>query len=332
MSCKRKRCRGTAVLLISVVLGLAASPVRADGKGKWIPVSDEVIAQLEKQGKKIGWPGLTGGVGVDRANGDVYMMVCDNGLWKSADRGKSFERIDGGAIGGRCETGFALDIDPAGNRVACFPVYGPAASSLDAGKTWQKSTANHVDCIAVAWPDLAMLSIRHESGGDLIFAPDGGKTWKSLGKGFNGVGLFDVKTFVAFKDKGILRSVDGGANWASVSDLKPTGKSMRVLDGVGYWIGERGVLTSPDKGATWALLSSPVSCTIGPYFGKDANHLVVFGKQGAMETADAGKTWKSAAPLPPGIDGGYMSQFGWDPIHDVFYAGKMGQPTFKYER
>jgi hypothetical protein len=323
----------------SVIVALTAAyifsglliPIRAAEKGKWVTISDDVIAQLAREGKKIGWPGLTGGVGVDRMTGEVYMMVCDNGLWKSSDQGKTFARVDGGAIGGRCETGFALDIDPSGNRVACFPVYGPAALSLDAGKTWQKSTAQHVDCIAVAWPDLAMLSIKHESGGEMIASPDGGKTWKSIGKGYHGVGLFDAKTLVACKTGGgILRSTDGGASWTSASDLKPTGKAMHVFDGSGYWLGDKGVLTSRDKGATWSLLGSPVSCTLGPYFGKDLNHLVVFGRQGAMATSDGGKTWKLAAPLPPGIDGDYMCNFGWNPQRDVFYASKMGKPTFKY--
>ncbi len=184
--------RFCCLTILFVVAG--ASSARADEKGKWVSISDDVVAKLGREGKKIGWPGLTGGVGVDPTNGDVYMMVCDNGLWKSTDQGKNFERVDGGAIGGRCETGFALDLDPAGKRLACFPVYGPAADSLDAGKTWQKSAAQHVDCIAVDWADLAMLSIKHESGGEMIYSPDGGKAWKSLGKGFDGVGLFDAKT------------------------------------------------------------------------------------------------------------------------------------------
>ncbi len=324
-------CRFACLAVLFAVAG--ASTARADEKGKWVSISDDVVAKLGREGKKIGWPGLTGGVGVDPTNGDVYMMVCDNGLWKSTDQGKNFERVDGGAIGGRCETGFALDIDPAGKRLACFPVYGPAALSLDTGKSWQRSAAQHVDCIAVAWADLAMLSIKHESGGEMIYSPDSGKSWKSLGKGFDGVGLFDAKTLVAFKTKGgILRSTDGGANWTSASEFQPTGKAMRVHDGVGYWIGDKGVLVSRDKGANWELLGSPVSCAVGPYFGKDDKHLIVFGKQGAMETTDAGKTWKAAAPLPSGIDGNYMCNFGWDPARDIFYVSKMAQPTFKFER
>ena len=55
------------------------------------------------------------------------------------------------------------------------------------------------------------------------------------------------------------------------------------------------------------------------------------GKHGIMKTTDAGETWKLAAPLPPGVDGDYMCQCGWDPINDIYYAGRMGKATFKFE-
>jgi photosystem II stability/assembly factor-like uncharacterized protein len=269
------------------------------------------------------------------------MVVCDNGLWKSTDHGATFARVDGGAVTGRCETGFGIDIDPAGGRLACFTVYGNSALSFDAGKTWMRSKASHLDCIAVHWlepkdpidipPAESLLSIKHESGGVLIFSRDNGTTWKTLDKGFNGVGLFGAKTFVAFKDGGILRSTDAGQSWTQVSELKPSGKAMRVFNGVGYWVSPQGLLVSRDKGITWSLLGSQVECSLGPYFGKDERQIVVMGKQGIMKTTDAGQTWKLAAPLPPGVDGNYMCQCGWDPINDIFYAGKMGKATFKYQ-
>ncbi|HEX3998107.1 MAG TPA: sialidase family protein [Pirellulales bacterium] len=314
---------------------LVAWPTVSSGQapqnGKWVNISDSVVAKLAREGKKIGWPGLTSGVGVDRTNGDVYMVVCDNGLWKSSDHGATFVRVDGGNVTGRCETGFGLDIDPAGNRLACITVYGNSAISLDAGKTWQKCSQSHLDCVAVAWPETSLLAIKHESGGVLIVSPDGGKTWKTLDKGFNGIGLFDAKTFVGCKAKGIVRSTDGGQTWTAVSDLRPSGKAMRVFKGIGYWVGPHGLLVSRDQGATWSPLGKPVECSLGPYFGKDERNIVVLGKQGIMKTTDAGQTWKLAAPLPHGVDGDYMCQCGWDPTNNIFYAGKMGKPTFKFQ-
>jgi len=38
------------------------------------------------------------------------------GLWKSTDHGADIRRVDDKKIGGRCETGFALNFDPAGKR------------------------------------------------------------------------------------------------------------------------------------------------------------------------------------------------------------------------
>src|ERR1700682_5868621 len=92
--------RHSFVVCVAVLAAAAASSrTRAAENGKWVAISDDVIAKFGREGKKIGWPGLTGGVGVDRTTGAVYMMVCDNGLWKSSDQGKTFERGDGGAVG-----------------------------------------------------------------------------------------------------------------------------------------------------------------------------------------------------------------------------------------
>ena len=69
-----------------------------------------------KDGKKIGYPGLTAGVAVDPATGDVYMVVCDQGLWKSTDAGSTFARIERQRI---CEwTSFARD-DSSHSCVSC---------------------------------------------------------------------------------------------------------------------------------------------------------------------------------------------------------------------
>lgn len=308
------------------------SSARAQEKAKWLNISDHVVAKLAADGKKPGEYGPAAGVAVDRTNGDVYMVIAAQGLWKSTDHGTSFERVDGGTISGRVETGFAMDVDPDGKRLACFPVYGSAAFGTDAGRKWQKSTAEHVDCIAVDWATTSLLAIKHESDGTLIHSPDGGKTWKTLGKGFTGAGLFDAQTLVSVQDKGIQRSTDGGGTWTKVSDLKPTGQAMRVFKGVGYWVSDQGLLVSRDQGQTWRLLGSEVKCALGPYFGKDEKSILVGTKQGLFETTDAGQTWNSAAPLPPGIDGGFMCHFGWDPVHNIFYAGRMGHPTYKWHR
>jgi photosystem II stability/assembly factor-like uncharacterized protein len=323
--------------VLAVVLFFHATSHADDAACKWLSVSDGVIAQLQKEGKKIGWPGLTAGVAADPANGDVYMVVCDNGLWKSSDVGKTFTRVDGGAIGGRCETGFALSFDPAGGRLACFMIYGSAGSSSDGGKSFTAWKTNHLDFGAADWEQMGkhLLAIRHESGGVLTLSKDGGATWKDLGKQFDAVGMFDGVTFVALRGADLVRSTDGGETWSPVK-TPPEGKLaapvMRLYKGIGYWMTDKGLFTSKDRGETWAK-SADVDAVFGPWFGKDVSHMIVVGKAGFSESLDGGKTWKVVAPLPAEFNVARVGpNYAWDPVHDVFYASSMGKPTFQFKR
>ncbi|HEY3321996.1 MAG TPA: hypothetical protein VGP72_16130 [Planctomycetota bacterium] len=302
---------------------------------EWLPISDTVIKKLEDAGTKPAWPGGTAGVTVDRTTGDVYMIVSGQGCWKSSDQGASFERVDGGKVGGRCETGFALNFDPQGKRLACFMLDGPSARTLDAGKTWEpmNDKSRGFDFAAVDWTaevPKVMWGVRHESG-EIGLLSDDGKTWKVLDKGYKAFGVFDAQTLITSKGQGLLRSTDNAATWTKVCDTNPTSRVMVLFGGAGYWNTKEGLLVSKDKGATWSVQGTAVDAVFGPYFGKDAENIVVVGKPGFQETTDGGKTWKVVAPLPPGDFGGnWFPNFAWDPVHNVFYASRMGKQTFKF--
>jgi len=132
------------------------------------------------------YPGKTAGVTVDPATGDVYMVIPDQGLWKSTDHGATFARVDDKKIGGRCETGFALNFDPAGKRLMCFMIYGSSGWTDDAAKTWTASKTSHLDFGAVDWSETGkcFLALRHEAGGMLTFTTDAGQTLARLAKRF----------------------------------------------------------------------------------------------------------------------------------------------------
>jgi hypothetical protein len=320
--------RRTAMFQIPLVVGALAGVAWG---GQWVNISEPVSSKV-----KPGYAGPTAGVAVDRASGDVFMVINDQGLWKSSDQGKTFARVDEHNIGGRCETGWALQVDPVGKRLFCFMIYGDSAMSVDGGKTWNKSKVSHLDFGAVDWEDSGkrVLGLRHESDGMLTTSDDGGATWRDLEKGFSGCGVFDRKTFVATKakEKGIFRSTDAGATWVAVHrDTPPAGVPV-VYKGVGYWPTGVGLLVSKDKGATWSTFGSEVDAWYGPYFGKNERHLIVVGKSGFMETKDGGKTWNVVAPLPPGFEVKRVGpNFAWDPKADIFYASTMTKPTYRYE-
>ena len=339
------------VQLIPTLVLLIAVPCAAE----WVNISDPVVTQLQKEGKKIGYPGHTAGITVDPKSGDLYMIICDNGVWKSTDQGVSFTRVDGGAIGGRCETGWALSFDPTGGRLACFMIYGNAASTEDAGKTWKKWSTNHLDFGAVDWAGggRTMLSFRHESGGILCVTHDGGATWSNLGRtgpdnkilkedrDFKALGLLDARTFVATKGEGILRSDDAGATWKPATIQHERGSKVKLNAPLmihspdaktAYWASDVGLIASTDQGKTW-MVQSNTNALHGPYFGKDAGHFVMVGKEGFIETKDAGKTWEKIAPLPTGYTVGLVGpNFAWDSQRGIFYASSMGKPAYRWNR
>ena len=313
--------------LLLLLLTLAASAFAGD----WVNISDSVTAPL-----KPGYGGPTAGVSVDRARGDVFMVVSDLGLWRSGDHGSTFARCDGNAIGGRCETGWALQADPAGKRLACFMIYGDSAMTADGGKTWVKFKTSHLDFGSVDWADTGrrLLAIRHESGGLLTTSDDGGLTWRDLERGFSGCGVLDQSTFVTTKEKepGIFRSADAGATWKKVFEQTPSAAVPVTFEGGTYWSTGKGIIVSRDKGETWTKIGAPTDASYGPFFDT-AKHFVVVGKSGFSETTDGGQTWQPAAPLPVGFAIARVGpNFAWDPRADIFYASTMTKPTFQYQR
>ena len=318
----------------SLLVVLAAMLVPPQEKGQWVPISESVTSKV-----KTAWPGLTAGITVDPSTGDVYLAISVGGLWKSKDKGATFERVDGEMIGGRCETGAALSVDPERpGRIACFMLDGKSARTLDSGKTWTpiNDKSRGFDYVAVDWSDpkaRRMFGVRHESG-EIGLMSDDGATWKVLDKPWKAFGVFDFDTLVTWRGQGIERSTDGGSTWSKVSDLKPTGRIVSVYKGVGYWLVDNGLVVSKDKGATWTPLPGAVSAWFGPYFGADEKHLVVFGKEGFLETLDGGQTWKVAAPPPAekGMTDKWFSNVGWDPKNNIFYISRMGKPAFKFAR
>lgn len=325
--------------IAAVALGVPLAGAEVE-KGKWVAISESVTSKIERVDSSAWLAGLAAGIAVDPASGEVYMVISGAGLWKSKDHGTTFEQVDAGNIGGRCETGAAINVDPAGGgRLAFFQLDGKSAWTPDGGKTWHPSNdkSRGFDFVAVDWTDpkaRRMFGVRHETDGIGLLSEDGGATWKALEKGFKGFGVFSFDVLVTSRGHGIERSSDGGATWKQVSDVVPTGRVMVLYRGAGYWLYEKGILASKDQGATWAPLSGEVSAWFGPFFGKDEKQMVVVGKAGFQESTDGGKTWRQAAPLPEVKDfnGPWFPNYGWDPKADIFYASKMGKPAYRFQR
>ena len=345
--------------------GNQASAASQPGEGKWTIISDKLLSSTPVPPDFNGLPGKTlktTGVAVDRTTGDLIVVLFRSHICRSSDRGKTFERIDGGKLGGICQTGWAINIDPnSGQRMACFLIYGTSGLTLDGGKTW--TTFGDSEFGAVDWsvPEPKVM-LRTDHGHKVYLTRDAGKTWKLLdnvhvgnreGGESAGLGVVDSGTLLLHRKdgSGIERSTDDGETWAKVSDRNPKSGVAVVFNGVVYWVGAGGLIVSKDKGQTWQVQGTPVDAIMGPFFGKDENHIVVVGLKGLFETADGGKAWKNVMPLAaveatldPNVYYHKDARFGmkcvltfndsfaWDPIGNVLYHSRMTDSVRKFER
>jgi hypothetical protein len=333
-------------LNVLIILGSLALAVSAQ---TWTDISSTFI-----QSKGFTFPGGVtncSGVCVNRLNGDVVIKIIDNGMWRSTDQGGHWARIDSSTVGGRCETGWAVQVDQDNPiRMAVFSLDGTAGYTAD-GTTWKKMAGmgRNWDFGSVDWTTAdakVMIATHHESSGEVYKTTDGAATWIKLpitvvasGGGSTPtamVGVINTNTFIYSTGSGINRSTDQGATWNNVSNANPQTRTVTVFKNVCYLGTTTGLLVSTDQGATWQTRGATVNIWQGPFFGADENTMVVVGAQGVYKTTNAGTAWNKIVSLPGAIctgntfDPSWYAMLTWDPVNNDVYATRMVCPAFKY--
>lgn len=296
--------------------------------------------------EKSGYGGLSG-VAVDRATGHVFVDLSDRGVFRSADQGRTWERHGAGLGKGRTETAGCFMLDPTGKtkRLLLPTVYGgPIALGSADGGDWRHldKASVHVDWCAANWSDPELkflLTLKHESGGLLLWSRDGGKSFAEVGKGYGPAWVFDADTAVVAlaksKDRpkgGLVRTTDGGKTFQPAGEYAPQWLPRWHGDAL-YWLADGALIKTTDKAATWAKVCDLKDGRFGPVFGKDSRHLFVLTGAGVVESADGGATWAKPVPLPKELKG--VSPLTWldyDPGNDVLYVMKMGTELYKMPR
>ena len=186
------------------------------------------------------------------------------------------------------------------------------------GRNWEYGAVDWSDPQAKA----SHFADRHESGGETYVSSDAGASWRFIGKHpeFTSLGVFGARTLVAGRKDGILRSTDGGTTWAKIPDLHPVGRVAVFFNGLTWWLAKEGLITTADKrGATRQKAGAPLDAGWGPFFGRDAQQIVVADNKDFWQTTNGGRTWKRLAPLPhfqgkfaPNMPGQFLS-VAWDP-------------------
>ena len=287
--------------LLAACLVLGAAGAASAQEGGWVNVSDSLTAAAEGYDDTI--PGARGvsGVAVDRFSGDV--MMCLNGppfgIWRSADAGKTWSRMDSNAVAGGWIRSFSIRVDQdKPGRVAVFRAWPPnpesgakSALTLDGGKSWHpisKPPFEHFGYggwthAMVAWADepndIKMIG-QNRIRPAIYISDNGGKKWDAIQGKFKGI-IEDTYTIE------YMRAKDPG-KWESWKKSRILGYG---LCGDAHLLGRfDSIQRSTDKGENWETVSDFVVAAHTPV--KFDGKLYWGAEKGVIVSDDAGKSWK----------------------------------------
>jgi photosystem II stability/assembly factor-like uncharacterized protein len=213
---------------------------------------------------------------------------ADDGLYKSGDGGRSFERLDSPM--NKMDV-WKIAFDPS-DPDTMFAGTRPAAlfRSTDGGRHWDKLRVEMVEeCPNVGVPRVTALTV-DPADRKIIWAGvevdgvrrslDGGETWTRIGGGLNDPDIHDVavqasgnaKTVLTSTPREIFASTDKGESWQGLGVGKQFGlpycrslalkaddpNTVFVATGDGAAGSTGAIQRSKDGGQSWELLPLPV--------------------------------------------------------------------------
>lgn len=268
-----------------------------NGTGAWESLAD-----------RFPGPPQTFAILIDPARPEQVTAGTRDGIWRSADHGDSWRRLDAPEP----ELGVWSLAHHPGRADVILAGYEPCAvlTSPDNGDTWRNlkvaagfpSVSDHPDIpkraisIAADRSNADEIYVAVEVGG-LLRSLDGGRSWKNVIDGlYIDEGSVDIHSVVIHPERpgqltiatrcGVFRSDDRGEHWRDlkVPPTRPVGSYCRVLryapdDGKTLYLaaandfdGDRGVLyISRDDGASWAAAELGRAVRT-PMFGLAVDH------------------------------------------------------------
>jgi photosystem II stability/assembly factor-like uncharacterized protein len=208
------------------------------------------------------------------ANGVWYGGTSEGMIFRSSDRGRTWEAASGGLSPRVAHSVDRLSVDPRNTqrvhaliRDADSNVY----TTVDGGASWSLDTRIcSTACFDLArdphYPDRLLAA----SGTGLHVSSDNGQTWTLADTRHFTTASFDPLVpgrVLGVAAGGITRSVDGGQSWDSSTRL-PTDFSGNVAAGIAFDLLQRdrvllttraGVFFSEDAGATWVPRNSGIN-------------------------------------------------------------------------
>jgi photosystem II stability/assembly factor-like uncharacterized protein len=301
-----------------------------------------------------------GGIYVCPPSGDLYVSMHrqEYGVYRSADQGATFTRVDQNKKSGRHWAQFGFDGGEKAGQLAVFAIGPQSCLTHDGWKTADpiplpKGVQKHDGWTygVVDWSDPAMKTFfaKEHHANDLWLTRDGGVSWSMIWheEGFPTIrmvrpmGIASGGILLLSKYDGIIRSTDDGKTWNRVSDFTPVACLPVHHGGHIYWAAKEGVIKSGSNGKSWKLVGkTPTMVYYGPCFGDSEKSYVVVLKDGFYRTNDGGRRFTKIAGFPPQITfdpiifdepKGYKESFGWDWRKNILYANQRSGQVYKLE-
>jgi photosystem II stability/assembly factor-like uncharacterized protein len=261
---------------------------------------------------------------------DMYVGGSESGVWKSADYGKTWKKIN--ALSPDITRGCILAVAPTTPATVYVAGFGRIFKSKDAGLSFDTLSTGGFDPYSFAidpYDPGHLLSGLHEAP-DVIESVDGGASWHKAGTGSVGGGVsvypffIDMgnaaatrTTWLAIAQNGSSpgRTTDGGKTWATPAGLAglehPHGNAKIFQQGANLWVGGaydfRGtILRSADYGVTWSKVTAsekPEALVWGTR--KNVYAMYAWACSGCDVQANF-----AHAPLPAGADWTYQDSTG----------------------
>jgi len=289
---------------------------RPDAKGKWVRIDLEFMEKLRKKGI-LGFH-LFGGANVDpgtmvnqvicNSHGQCFVPIIGIGLWKYTGPGGTLESIEDNHYNAMCNLPTTAGVDPAGERIYVFGIYGAISKTEDGGKTWSplfRGLGAGPDMCNLDWsvkePKLMAAGMhdawRAGKGHDPFVSTDGGLAWTSVADELpiRGVAFGAVEPSTILVGKVIRRP--NRWQWGGMNDKERAAwhEEQRPLRK------HTGLFRSTDTGRTWTRVSDLVppyatwySSHIAGYQGK----LYYNTQKGLAISTDKGLTWRLMSGSP----------------------------------
>lgn len=300
--------------------------------------------------------------------GIVYLGTCNQGIWRTEDRGETWDKVSTGRGGANLETGrnWTMAVDPNDAEtiytVAGFGEDQGIWKSTDGGRNWRQlmpasmaeSATLDVYSIAVDPTDPAHLLAGSHSGwagnesSGVFESADGGTTWvlhqpePSWGTGHYVFFLDSTTWLLATQTNGFWRTEDSGSTWEQVSEISMShggDQLYRTAEGVLFIGANNTLLMSEDDGRSWTSVGP--STSVG-YYAVIGDGQTLYAQPSStgdnyldddppyfVSAEDDGTEW---VPMNPDqvFTNGPMSM-AFDPISQTIYSSNWNAGVWRFE-